>query len=267
MTNQMLTKAQSINVLSDYLGIHDLPSLTQASLQAQYRFKQADLCILYGGSIIAGGDVLAEAIKNQLAKYFIISGGNGHTTHFLRSEMARVLPGTNLDNLSEAEMFQLYMQRKYQLQADFLETDSTNCGNNVTNVLALAKAHHLPTDKLIVIQDATMQRRMQAVLLKESPQSQIINYASYQNHVKVQHDQLVFTNHPAGMWTFTHFLQLLMGEIPRLTDDHNGYGPRGKNYLAHVEVPRTVQNAFNYLKNINPAAVREANPAFATKKN
>ncbi len=266
MTNQMLTKSQSINILSDYLGIRDLPSLTQDSLQAQYGFKQADLCILYGGSIIAGADVLAEAIKNRVAKYFIISGGNGHTTHFLRREMTRVLPGDHLDNLSEAEMFQLYLQRKYQLKADFLETESTNCGNNVTNVLALANNHQLPTDKLIVIQDATMQRRMQAVYLKKSPQSQIINYASYQNHVKVQHDQLVFTNHPAGMWTLDHFLQLLMGEIPRLTDDQNGYGPRGKNYLVHVEVPQKVQDAFNYLKTINPAAVRKANPAFATKK-
>lgn len=139
MTNQMLSKAQSINILSDYLGIRGLPSLTQDSLQAQYGFKQADLCILYGGSIIAGGDVLAEAIKNQVAEYFIISGGNGHTTHFLRSEMKHVLPGANLDNPSEAEMFPLYLQRKYRLKADFLETESTNCGNNVTNVLALAK--------------------------------------------------------------------------------------------------------------------------------
>lgn len=111
-----------------------------------------------------------------------------------------------------------------------------------------------------------MQKRMQAVFLKESPHSQIINYASYQSHVKVQHDQLVFTNHPAGMWTLDHFQQLLMGEIPRLTDDQNGYGPRGKNYLAHVEVPQKVQEAFNYFKTLNPKSVREANPAFATKK-
>jgi len=31
---------------------------------------------------------------------------------------------------------------------------------------------------------------------------------------------------------------LLMGEVPRLTDNANGYGPAGRGYIAHVDVPR-----------------------------
>lgn len=43
---------------------------------------------------------------------------------------------------------------------------------------------------------------------------------------------------------------LLWGEIPRLTDDADGYGPRGKNFIAHVDIP---------------TEVRAANPAFASR--
>lgn len=266
MANNLFTMANAINTLSDYLGVRDVAQLMPANLKAKYGFKQADLCILYGGSILAGGDVLACAIKNHVAKHYIISGGNGHTTPLLRNKMKEVLSRTGLQGLSEAEMFQQYLEKKYHLQADFLETKSTNCGNNVTNVLSLAKEEQLATRSIIVMQDATMQKRMYAVFLKESPDSQIINYATYQNHVAVKANRLVFTRQPVGMWTVDHFVQLLMGEVPRLTDDKNGYGPNGKDYLAHVEIPKDVTVVFEYLKKLRPKSVRGANPAFATKK-
>ena len=41
--------------------------------------------VLFGGSIIAGGDILAEAIQNEVAKKNIIVGGAGHTTETLRN--------------------------------------------------------------------------------------------------------------------------------------------------------------------------------------
>lgn len=39
--------------------------------------------VLFGGSIIAGGGILAEAIQNEVAKKNIIVGGAGHTTETL----------------------------------------------------------------------------------------------------------------------------------------------------------------------------------------
>ena len=42
--------------------------------------------VLFGGSIIAGGDILAEAIQNEVAKKNIIVGGAGHTTETLRNK-------------------------------------------------------------------------------------------------------------------------------------------------------------------------------------
>ena len=47
------------------------------------------------------------------------------------------------------------------------------------------------------------------------------------------------------MWDIERYVSLLLGEIPRLTDDNNGYGPNGKNFIAHVDIPQNVQSAFN----------------------
>lgn len=42
--------------------------------------------------------------------------------------------------------------------------------------------------------------------------------------------------------------QFVNGRIPRLTDNAAGYGPKGKNYIAHVEIPTEVRIAFEALK-------------------
>ena len=36
-------------------------------------------------------------------------------------------------------------------------------------------------------------------------------------------------------------LELLFGEVIRLRDDENGYGPRGKGFIVHVEVPEEIE--------------------------
>ncbi len=55
-----------------------------------------------------------------------------------------------------------------------------------------------------------------------------------------------------------------MGEIPRLTDDANGYGPNGKGFIAHVDISNRVLKAFNELKNEYGQEVRCANPLYAS---
>jgi hypothetical protein len=43
------------------------------------------------------------------------------------------------------------------------------------------------------------------------------------------------------------FLDLLMGEIPRLRDDERGYGPNGLGLIGHVNIPDDVLAAFDCL--------------------
>jgi hypothetical protein len=48
-------------------------------------------------------------------------------------------------------------------------------------------------------------------------------------------------------WSRTRFMSLILGEIPRLIDAPTGYGPKGKDYIEHVEIPPAVLEAHTRL--------------------
>lgn len=258
--------AAKINILGEFCGRRDVEQLTPVCLKGKYGIKQADVFVLFGGSILAGAEVLAQVIENQLAKHYVIVGGRGHTTASLEEKIEQLGFALPKQDLSEAELFAAYLQGKYGLSVDFLETESTNCGNNITNLLALLKRKKIDFDSIILCQDATMQLRMDAVLRKFAPQNlTIINYASYQAHVVDNKGELSYEQEIFGMWDVERYISLLMGEIPRLRDDEAGYGPRGKNYLAHVNIPPKVEQAFEDLTAHYSHLIREANPLYASK--
>lgn len=255
--------AKSINILGEFLGRRDVPALTKAELKKRYGLEQADVMVLFGGSILCGGDVLAEAMKNGVAKSYVIVGGAGHTTDSLRRQMEKELPGLMAADRTEAELFACYLKERYDLTPDLLECASTNCGNNITNLLALLKEHGISFKSIILVQDAAMELRMEAVLRKYVPNDTlVIHYAAYAARVALQEGELVYTQSIPGMWDMERYISLLMGEIPRLWDGPEGYGPKGKNYLVHVEIPQEVLKAFHDLKEDYGALVRKANPAY-----
>lgn len=221
--------------------------------------------VLFGGSILAGGDILAEAIKEKIAKRYVIVGGVGHTTETLRQKVQNEYSQIRTENLSEAEVFSRYISEVYGCQVDFLEKDSTNCGNNITYLLELLKENNLACESIILCQDATMQNRMDAGMKKYAPDIKIINFASYRAEVVQKEGRLSYIRPIHGMWDMDRYVQLLMGEIPRLTDDENGYGPKGKDFIAHVEIPEEVKKAFSELKEVYGEKTREADPHYASK--
>lgn len=258
--------AESINVIGEFCGKRDIEELNTANLLQKYSIPQVDVMVLFGGSILAGGDVLAKAIEDGIAKTYVIVGGIGHTTESLRQYVRRENSDIETDHISEAEIFQGYLQKKYNCEADYLETQSTNCGNNITYLLNLLKEKGISCKSMILSQDATMQRRMDAGMKKyASADMQIINYASYIAKVVSNGRKLDYAEPIHGMWKIERYVNLLMGEIPRLTDDENGYGPKGKGYIAHVDIPENIKAAFDVLKATYGNNVREANPLFATK--
>ncbi|GAD98582.1 hypothetical protein NECHADRAFT_86480 [Paecilomyces variotii No. 5] len=63
--------------------------------------------------------------------------------------------------------------------------------------------------------------------------------------------KIVFSNTtppPEGLWDFERFYDLIMGEIPRVRDDERGYGPKGKGFITHVDVPSDVEEAWERLR-------------------
>ena len=193
--------AENINILAKFLGTRDIDALNQEELFKRYGIHQVDVMVLFGGSILEGGDVLAS-------------------------------------------------------------------GNNITYLLDLLKENNISFNSIILSQDASMQRRMAAGLKKYiNDNVTIINYATYCAKVLNQNDELVYEEDLHGMWPINRDVNLLMGEIPRLSDDANGYGPNGKNYIAHVDIPENVKIAFEELKMVFGSEIRAANPLYATNMN
>jgi len=105
-----------------------------------------------------------------------------------------------------------------------------------------------------------MQRRMSATLRKYNTTMKIINYSSY---VAILDEELHYTEDICGMWELERFLSLLMGEISRLRDDTDGYGPLGKGFIAHEDIPDDVNESFSRINACYDNIVRKANPAYA----
>ena len=257
--------ANCINIISDFCGKRDIDFLTKEELYKKYNINKADIMVLFGGSIICGGDVLADAINNDIADKYIIVGGAGHTTESLRMQMRKELPDIFIDDkITEAEMFNIYINKKYGFNADLLELKSTNCGNNITYMLSLLKENNIDFNSIIICQDSTMQYRMEAALRKYiSDDILIINYAAYKVKVININDKLIYEKEVLGMWDIDRYISLLMGEVQRLNDDENGYGPKGKDFIVHIDIPDDVMNAFFELKKEYADYIRKANPLYS----
>lgn len=163
-------------------------------------------------------------------------------------------PGMKTAGLSEADLFAGYLWRRYGLAADALERESTNCGNNITLLLRLLVQRRIPFGCVIMIQDATMQARMDAGLRKYAPQGCTpINYAAYAARVTVQDGCLAYETPIPGMWTMDRYVSLLLGEIPRACRRRPGlrstrkelYRPRGYS-LRRIRGPCSAVPHFSW---------------------
>lgn len=260
--------AENINELSSFLGKRDIDALSSDALKEKYKVSQADMLILFGGSIPYGCDVVGKAAINNVAKKIMIVGGEGHTTESLRSAIHNTYPEIITAGKKEADIMSEYIRRKYGINKILLERNSTNCGNNVTYALDVINKNKLSPRNIIIVQDATMQCRMDAGFRKylQNSEVDIINFASYKVRVEVRNEKLVIE--PSGiwgMWDIERYISLLMGEIPRLLDDVNGYGPNGNGYIAHVDVPENVLKAFEELKVEYGDLIRAANHQYSSR--
>ncbi|MGX8687134.1 MAG: YdcF family protein [bacterium] len=259
-----MNTAEAVNILGEFCGPRDIPCLDRKELQGLCGIEKADVFVLFGGSVLAGGDVLAEAAEADIARYYIIVGGEGHTTRTLRRNMEAALPGLSAEGLPEAVLFDRYFRMRTGRSADFLECRSTNCGNNITYLLSLLEEEGIECASMILCQDASMQRRMTAGLAKYRSDITAVNYAAYRAVMEEKDGELFFKTEIKGMWAPMRYIGLLLGEIERLRDTKSGYGPEGKGFIAHVDIPDRVLAAFEHLKAAFPDLVRKADPRYGS---
>ncbi|KAF5674723.1 DUF218 domain-containing protein [Fusarium heterosporum] len=151
-----------------------------------------------------------------------------------------------------------------------VEDASTNCALNAINTRKVLEAHGCTSPASIVVaQDPTMCRRTVAAFEKvyadkmhEAPMLAswptfiprvIPRNGPYSGQVCSIASSLVYDvpgwdeYRKDRLWSMERFMSLLVGEIPRMRDDENGYGPRGKGSIVHVEIPPKVEEAWQTL--------------------
>jgi hypothetical protein len=199
------------------------------------RPDHVDLLLLFGGSMPPTWETAAAAVKAGEVGTLMLVGGRGHTTDALMAAIG--LDATT--DLTEAEVMARWLRDVHGIDEVILETESTNCGNNVSLAEEVARRHGLRPRTVALVQDPTMQRRMDA---------------------RFRHTWslggAVAINRPGPdsrtAWPWHRWLALVMGEVPRLRDDQRGYGPRGRDFIAHVDVPAEVEAAYSALIAAHP---------------
>ncbi|PYH91086.1 hypothetical protein BO71DRAFT_59413 [Aspergillus ellipticus CBS 707.79] len=197
----------------------------------------------------------------HLTNTLVFCGGIGHSTPHLYEAVAKHPKYAHLapEIHGQAEAYVLYTIFRACFDAAhiqragctvLLEDKSTNCGKNATETRALLARNGIPEpSSMIIVQDPTMARRTIASFEKAYAPTppEMLSWPTIVPRVKLQGGELVY-DVPGfmtdGLWSMPRFLGLLLGEIPRLRDEEAGYGPRGKGFIGHVDIPAEVERAF-----------------------
>lgn len=185
---------------------------------------RVDVLLLFGGSLPDAWDRAAALTRANRVGTLVLVGGEGHTTDVLRAALGDVA------GRPEAELMASYLCTAHGITDVLLEPESRNCGENVVLARDVVLAAGLEPRTVALVQDPTMQRRMDAVFRLVWPEAVAVN--------------LPGPRQGRHSWPVDRWISLVMGEVPRLRDDDHGYGPRGAGYLAHVEVPAAVDAAY-----------------------
>ncbi|KAG8631459.1 hypothetical protein KVT40_000599 [Elsinoe batatas] len=248
--------AEDINLLAGYLAeseVHDLAA-----------HNPVDCIVICASQVLAQPDVLFRALESNptLTKTVVVAGGIGHSTQAIYDAVAthpvyHVL-AEQVSGLPEALVLGLVLKHFFDLEKIesqgcrvLYETLSTNCGANASEVRRVLEIAHVSTPQsYIIVQDPTMLRRTIASFNKVYDDvDQPPRFAGCPIFVPIvvpAGKGISYSGLPLPsnqLWPLQRYKELLAGEIPRLRDDNEVYGPLGKGFIAHVDIPEDVQVA------------------------
>lgn len=238
-----------INLIADWLALDQLSHQPDVD---------ADLLILAGHAVLPNIEG-AVALAKTSGLPLLISGGFGHATPLLAGAMAahpryRQL---NTQGKSEAQMLAAIARTLADLPDDrlLLEDESRNCGENAAFSQRLLDSRAIRPQRVILIQDPLLQRRTDATFRWQwrdrSDAPRFINWPVFVPQLNLAAGQPRITGAaPQGLWSLERFISLLMGEVQRLRNDEQGYGPRGKGFFAEVALPEAIDAAWQRLMHL-----------------
>ncbi|WP_297716308.1 YdcF family protein [uncultured Citrobacter sp.] len=236
----------AINTVGQWLAQNDF---------AENITVQADCVILAGNAVIPTIDAACRIAKEQQIP-LLISGGIGHSTTFLYAAIAQHPRYNTLRTAGRAEAAILadIAHQFWNIPGEtiWVEDQSTNCGENARFSCALLRQATQTMETVIVVQDPTMQRRTMATferVTRDDPQApRWLSFPGFVPALTLQGDGVDFAPTAEGLWSVDRYLSLITGELPRLRDDETGYGPRGRDFITHVDIPPTVEQAGLHLQ-------------------
>ncbi|TDD60935.1 YdcF family protein [Kribbella antibiotica] len=217
--------------------------------------ERVDIIVLMGSAVLESVEVAAQ-LHHATAARILISGGIGHSTHHLDTAVRR-RGLTVAVGRPESHVFRDVLTTQFDVPAAALQVEdqSTNCGDNAAFTRRLIDE----PAALVLIQDPTMQRRTHASFARsfaDLPGTQLISHAPVLPWIGPEFVS-AGPDHPE-IWGLPRFRSLVLGEIRRLHDDEHGYGPRGRNFIDHVDIPALVLAAYAELATAHPHLIRPA---------
>ena len=223
-----------------------------------------------------------DSIPNNHHVVLVLCGGIGHSTQLMYEAVASHPRFKSLaDHVSgqpEARILLAIAEQYYGLKLTsdaafgstavsiLVEDQSTNCGANASKTRDVLESHGITSPQSIVVsQDPTMCRRTVASFEKVYSDQldhcpHVYSWPTFVPAVRaIEHmaetnlaDVLAYDFKQMGMsqcelWGMPRFLDLTLGEIPRLRDDADGYGPKGKGFIVHVKIPVDVKTSWRLL--------------------
>lgn len=257
-----MSHVTDINTVSRFISQEDIPDLR--------KIEPVDTIILCVCSVLLSSETVFEIIQERpgITKTLVLCGGIGHSTTFIYEAVARhhkfssIAP--EIQGLPEAQVLLAVFNRFFapgftaeQPPPRILAEDrSVTCHTNAGETRKLLEANNVPTPvSVVVVQDPTMVRRTVACFEKVyenlADPPKFVGCPVFVPLVGPGGDgKLTWTAPdiaPELMWDMDRFLNLVMGEYPRLRDDENGYGPKGNHSIVHVDIPSEVEEAWKRL--------------------
>ncbi|KAG8158004.1 hypothetical protein KVR01_012276 [Diaporthe batatas] len=257
-----MSHSADINTVSKFISQEDIPDLR--------KIEPVDTIILCVCSVLLSCETVFEIIQERpgITKTLVLCGGIGHSTTFIYEAVARhprfraIIP--EVQGLPEAQVllaiFNHFFAPGFTAERPppriLVEDRSVTCHTNASETRKLLEASGVPTPvSAVVVQDPTMVRRTVACFervyedLANPPK--FVGCPVFVPLVRpVGDDKLVYAAPdiaPELMWDMDRFLDLILGEYPRLRDDKSGYGPNGNHTIVHVDIPPEVEEAWKRL--------------------
>ena len=247
MTETLDAFCRDVNALAAWLALNELDELeTQPNA-----LSNVETIVYMGNQAIATLPAACALARRLPAAQLLLCGGVGHATlpffeNLRRSEFGALIDeGAIQSSMAEAEMAAVVAGRVFGIAAGriLLETDSRNCGENARFSLRTLEGFFRRPADAVVLQDPTMQRRAVLTWQHEAEaagwKGRAVSHAAFVPAVEPGPEGALqmATGAARASWTVERFLGLVLGEMSRLNDDQNGYGPRGRGFLPHVEIP------------------------------